>query len=356
LDARTPGRTDAIRQEAESRFRKDGNGAEPQKAGTLIEVVWARYHDEVAGIQRKACDTLRLIERHIAPHPLAAKPFLEMTTADYDTLFRDAQKKATAIIADRVKGRCAMTCEWYRQHVDVRYQSPIGKAKRDKREADEKERKRVLADWEIAALWNAWESSDTTFGQVMRLLTLLPLRRDKVATMRWSDINFITRTWTIPKEAREKGTARKLVLPEAAMKILRNREKTEHNQVFVFGCQAGKPFRGFGQGKTRCTDDLAKAGIDFERDPRNAEIEAKERDWRPHDCRRTGRTLLTRLKIDYLVAESLLGHSVGTRVSRIYNRAIDTDEFRAEMNEALEKLSAEIMRIVAADYSDVKVA
>ena len=52
-----------------------------------------------------------------------------------------------------------------------------------------------------------WKRAETngSFGAFFRLLLLTGQRREKVAAMRWEDIK--DGVWTIPSEAREKGTA-----------------------------------------------------------------------------------------------------------------------------------------------------
>ena len=54
-----------------------------------------------------------------------------------------------------------------------------------------------------------------------------------------------------------------------------------------------------------------------------------------------------RLKTDYIIAESLLGHKIGTAVAKIYDKSFDDPEFIADQAKALEALADEIARIVA---------
>ena len=73
----------------------------------------------------------------------------------------------------------------------------------------ETERKRILSDDEIRAVWNAATGS---YGRLVRFLLLTAQRREKVASMQWSDL--AGNVWTIRTEEREKGNAGELVLPE----------------------------------------------------------------------------------------------------------------------------------------------
>jgi hypothetical protein len=53
-----------------------------------------------------------------------------------------------------------------------------------------------------------------------------------------------------------------------------------------------------------------------------------------------------RLKIDYAVSESLLGHKLGTKVAKVYDKSFNDAEFIQDQAKALEALAAEIKRIV----------
>ena len=67
-------------------------------------------------------------------------------------------------------------------------------------------------DDEIRALW----AIEGNFADMCKVLLLTGQRLAKVSAMRWSDIA-LDGTWSIPTEAREKGNAGDLVLPELAL-------------------------------------------------------------------------------------------------------------------------------------------
>jgi integrase len=79
--------------------------------------------------------------------------------------------------------------------------------------------------------------------------------------------------------------------------------------------------RGDGEpmsGRSKQTDSLALAGGQ----------------WRPHDLRRTGATLMAELGVLPEVIERCLNHTEQTKVKRIYQRA----QYEAPMREAWQKL------------------
>jgi integrase len=328
------GTADAIRAECLKRHEGRKNDRGNQRATTLIEAVDAWYDAEVKKIQIRASETKRQIDRHIRPHDFANKKLSELMNADITTLLSNIESNSTPIVAERVRIKLLTALKYYRDTNDSSFVIPITKAmRRDKRTKEEKSRDRVLTDAEIAALWTACETADTAFSQICRLALLVPCRSRKLASMRWADINFLTCVWTVPKAPREKGVAKTLKLPEKVMEILRKRKRV-NGHLYLFG-HAGKPFSGFSSGKMRIDEVLTKNG-------------APINNWCPHDCRRTARTLMgrRRLGIDYVVAESLLGHKIGTDVAKIYDKSWDDDEFVAAQGEALKALATEIERIV----------
>ena len=70
--------------------------------------------------------------------------------------------------------------------------------------------------------------------------------------------------------------------------------------------------------------------------------------WRPHDLRRTARTLLSRAGVSPDIAERCLGHAI-PGVRKIYDR----HGFKTEMAQAYEALAALIQNIVTPSPANV---
>src|SRR5262249_52863965 len=99
---------------------------------------------------------------------------------------------------------------------DGNYSSPIVAGMR-RTNPKERARTRVLSDDEIRALWQATEDG-SSYSRLVRFLLLTAQRRDKVASMRWEDLD--GEVWSIPTEKREKGNAGELMLPPVALEVL----------------------------------------------------------------------------------------------------------------------------------------
>jgi integrase len=64
----------------------------------------------------------------------------------------------------------------------------------------EKSRDRVLDDTELKLVWEAAGQVGYPFGTMTRLLITTGQRRDEVAKMRWEEVDFGRRLWTLPRE------------------------------------------------------------------------------------------------------------------------------------------------------------
>jgi integrase len=182
-------------------------------------------------------------------------------------------------------------------------------------------RVRVLTDDELRKIWRAADGDN--WGAFIRFLTLTTARRAEAAGCRYDEIK--NGIWTCP--ASRSKTEVEIVRPlsNAALAIVEAMPRLgEH----VFG-----------------VDGRAMASFSRRKPPFDAKCGVK--DWRLHDLRRTGRTLLSRAGVNVDIAERCLGHSLGT-IRSIYDR----HSFEPEMRIAFEKLSALIANIVDPIASD----
>ena len=69
----------------------------------------------------------------------------------------------------------------------------------------EQSRDRVLSDDELRNVWRAADQLGGPFGALVKLLILTGQRRDEVARMTWSEVDFDARLWTLPKERSKNG-------------------------------------------------------------------------------------------------------------------------------------------------------
>lgn len=217
-------------------------------------------------------------------------------------------------------------------------------------EGREVSRDRVLSDRELGEYWRAAALIPYPFGPFFQLLALTLQRRTEVAGMRWDEIAPDWSEWTIPAERTKNGKAHVVHLSDATRRVLAgiHRQidaKTGHISPFVLSGTGKTPVSGFSVATKRL-----KALIMLERAGNEAEsqkIAGKNPSalpalgWHLHDLRRTGVTVMARLKIGPHVADRVLNHIEGTisGVAAVYQR----HEFLRERAAALDAWAAYVL-------------
>jgi integrase len=182
------------------------------------------------------------------------------------------------------------------------------------------ERKRVLSDEELRAVWQAAEGAGQ-FGAIVHLALLTAQRREKVGTMKWADVSE-DGVWTVPSLDRQKGVGGALKLPDVARKIVSAQVRLGDNP-HVFPGRGDRPFTGWSRVKAKLDETVA--------------IEP----WVIHDLRRTARSLLARAGVRPDIAERVMGHAI-SGVEGTYDR----HQYAAEKADALERLAGLVAGIL----------
>jgi len=300
---------------------KDGKPAfdQPAKADTFQDVAeqWLKRHVGAKGLRSEG-EVTRLLRAHVFA-AWKGRAFLGIRRSDVAALLDEVEDDHGARQADYVLAIVRGVMNWYATRHDD-YVPPIVKGMR-RTNPKERARSRILSDDEIARIWKAAEANGT-FGALVCLLLLTSQRRDKVVSMRWQDIS-IDGTWTIAAEAREKGTGGELVLPAAALEIIRAQPHLGDNPYVLAGRGNGH-INGYSKAKRRLDAQL----------PRIPQ-------WQLHDLRRTARSLMSRAGVPSEHAERIMGHAL-QGVEAVYDR----HAYVAEKADALKRLAALIDGIV----------
>jgi integrase len=231
---------------------------------------------------------------------------------------------------------------WYEQY-DEDYQCPINASVRRRVEPKEQRRARNLSDDELRVVWRAAEAGGV-FGAFIQLSLLTAQRREKVAAMRWSEMDNPEdpTTWTIPSDDREKGNGGVLVLPDLARKVLKRLIRIKGNDCVFPGRRVEGHIVGYSKFKASFDAQVMelrrKDAVAAGEDP--SEL-AEWKGWTIHDLRRTARTLLSRAGVLTEVSERVLGHAQAVLVD-----TYDQHDFVPEKADALAKLAAKIESIV----------
>jgi integrase len=115
----------------------------------------------------------------------------------------------------------------------------------------ERSRDRVLADAELAIIWNSL--NDSGFSDIIRLLALTGQRADEIAGLRWSEIDFDEGVISLPAERCKNGKAHQFPMSAPVREILSARQRTRE---YVFGTGDGG-FSGWGKCKSRLDARIA---------------------------------------------------------------------------------------------------
>ena len=192
-------------------------------------------------------------------------------------------------------------------------------------------RDRVLGETEIQAFWKATDDLGWPFGPLFKLLLLTAQRRDEVATLEWSELNFETGVWTIPAHKAKNGVEHDVHLSREALAIINALPRMAGS--FVFSTNARTAVSGFSRAKERLDSTMVQhAGKEIE-------------PWILHDLRRTAASGMARFGVEPHVVDRVLNHTSGTirGVAKIYNRY----DYRTEQQRALALWAAHIEALVA---------
>lgn len=185
------------------------------------------------------------------------------------------------------------------------------------------ERDRVLSNDEIRSLAERLPTSGLS-DEVQRAFWLVLstcCRVGELSRARWTDIDWSARTWTIPKEHAKNGRAHLIHLSALALqqfKTLRlaatsacwvypNRDDSSH--IAVNAIQ--KQFK-----------DRQRGAVIRGRSKQAGALQLPSGDWRSHDLRRTGATLMGEKNVDSDVIERILNHVEVKATKRIYQRQV----------------------------------
>lgn len=232
-----------------------------------------------------------------------------------------------------------------------------------------KERKRQLSLEEIQKLKSAFSNMTQLYAdapikygterpikmevQIAMWLCLSTLCRiGELLMTEWRHVNFEERTWYIPaaNTKGEGGSKRDQVvfLSDFSLNQFRQLHQLSGHTLWAFPAKDEK--------KHVCVKSASKQIGDRQVQFKNRTKQFKSRvesnslvigdeEWTPHDLRRTGATMMQKLKIHRDVINLCQNHVIGTKVDRVYL----LDEYADEKREAWQKLGDRIEAILSAD-------
>ena len=200
----------------------------------VVAEEWLKRHVDAKGL-RSDYEYRRMLNKHV--FPLWANHEIEtIRRQDVASLQDIVEDEHGTRTSDKVLSLVSTILTFHEKRTDD-YASPIRKGM--KRYASwENSRDRILSDDELRSLW----SEEGAYADILRLAVLTAQRREKVASIKWADID--GNVWTIPAEAREKGNAGELELHPMALEIIKRQPRLNG---FVFAGRDGGHFKAWKQ-------------------------------------------------------------------------------------------------------------
>lgn len=304
-----------------------------------------------------AASTLALyrhrLTKHVAPQ-FGSYSIEDLNRSDVRDLVAAIGAKGNERTANYVKQLIGQMFAYAQNELERECGNPAAGMKGYKEAA----RQRALTDEEIRAVWTALDDPERPPGPVTAIALKICLfsaqRVGEIIGMRDDELDFAERVWRVPGERTKSGRPNLVPITPRLIGFI------QQAQALRAPCGGKRPVnapvfpmdleRRHATAKNRtlspaqpnssmtrhaCSQGMARLCADLKIPAATA-----------HDLRRTARTLLERerLGVPYEHAERLLSHMTGSSLSRTYN----VHQYSQEKRRALEKMDAELDRIIAA--------
>jgi integrase len=344
------------REKARGWLKLIANGIDPANHERELQLAAARRREnsfaavfedfvkeKLAG-ERQGRDVERDMRKEFLP-AWAKRPIADITDEDVLAVIRAVKQRGAASHARNLLGYARRVFDWAidQRGYGIRI-NPCAGLKPARIVGEKRARDRVLTDDELFAFWRATGHMGYPFSQIYRLLLLTGLRLNEVADAKWSEFDLRNKLWIVPA-ARMKGRDGRVAdhvvpLTGEIAAILESMPRFKSGD-FVFSVTFGKT--------PVWVSDKVKKRLDA-RVLRTLQAMARQRgedpsrvtlpSWVNHDLRRTLRTGLSRLRIDFDIREAVLGHArpgiVGT---------YDRHDYQAEKKDALERWAGYVQNL-----------
>lgn len=349
--------TDPFELEAERRAAKDLACKEAEQRARIeadlafdrYALLWLSDYEHEKGRRPSSVRLATgIVDNHLTP-AFKSKPMPHIDRADLQKVL-DAIPAKQKALRRAVYAYASVLFGWAVKRGDITA-NPIDAM--GKPEAP-KARERVLADAELAKIWQA-SLADAVFGPFYRLLILTGQRRAEVAGMDWAELDKSAAIWTIPADRAKNGVAHIVPLSVSALAEIdaiaaawsvANAKKAD--RADDKGDDADKwPKRGpvlTTNGKTSISG-FSKAKRSLDEAIAKTSDKVSLPDWRIHDIRRTVATGFQRLGIRFEVTEAVLNHVSGAKggIAGIYQR----HDWKEEKRSALDAWARHVASIIA---------
>jgi len=248
--------------------------------------------------------------------PLHRKALKDITRHDILPMLSEMARERGEVTSDRARSCLSSLMVWAIME-GYRDDNPCDHMRN---RASTEGRDRVLTEEEIIAVWRA-AGENGLFGKAVQLIMLTGCRKTEICGLLWPEVNLDERQLELPAERVKIGKPFLVCLSEPAAKILED-VPVVVDQPRLFGTFSA----------SRHMDDL------------RALLPGDMAHWSLHDVRRSFSTHANEQGMaPPHVIETALGHLVGNKVSRTYNRAL----YLAERRQLMDVWAQHVMDLVA---------
>lgn len=284
--------------------------------------------------RRSNAEVGRVLKAEVTP-AIGDKRLCEVRRKDLEAIVRAKLEAGAPVQANRLRTYIKHLFKWASRKAEI--EDPAREM--EKETPAEEVRERYLSSDEIPLFWNATAGGDR-YSDLFRFLLLTGLRKSEAAELRWSEVSLERQELSLGRTRTKTKKAQTFPLSVAAMEILRRQVRVGDSE-FVFSGPNGKPLQNFSRA-IRALNEAA--GFDFERD--DEQVGAR---LTIHDIRRSFRAGLDDVGTRFNVAETLIGHVVGSKAVQAYTHS----EMVALKREAVERWAACVARIVEGTPANV---
>jgi integrase len=172
-----------------------------------------------------------------------------------------------------------------------------------------KPRERVLSMEELAAIWRATDGP-SAYDTIVRLLIVTACRRQEIGSLRHCELDRKNGLLVIPSERTKSHRELLLPIPPLAWQLI---DDWCQRGAFPDHLFSGKGFKAWAISKHALDERSGVSG------------------WTLHDLRRSTASHLGDLGVAPHAIEATLGHVLGSRVARTYNRSAYLNEIRTTL-------------------------
>ena len=301
-----------------------------------VEAVVAEFiekHIDRTNKPSTAKEYVRLLDKEIV-EPWRDRRLADISRRDVNRLLDDIVERGAPVASNRVLAILRKLCKWAVSREVIEYSPCEGVSAR----STETPRDRLLDDRELRLVWKAADTLDWPYGPIVKLLLLSGQRRGEVVGMRWDEVDFEKKLWSLPAARVKNKRPHALSLPSLAIGILQALPRLENDEGLIFPARGKSidPVSGFSKAKLRLDHAIAEL-VEAEGSPPLAQFGL-------HDIRRSVASGMAKLGVDLHVIERCLNHVSGSfgGIVGVYQKY----RFEDAMRRAMDAWAAHVERLV----------